>query len=63
MLYDTEHFGSCIHLATLLANDGETYKAAKYFKHALKLEPSNVAAHFGLGKILHSTTENLDVPI
>jgi tetratricopeptide (TPR) repeat protein len=63
LLYDTEHFGACIHLATLLANAGETQKAAKYFKHALKLVPNNIQANFGLGKILHSTSENIDAPI
>jgi len=52
-----------LHLATLQANAGEAQKAAKYFKHALKLDPTNIPAHFGLGKILHSTSENIDAPI
>ena len=36
---DREHFGACLHLATLLANALETQKASKYFRHALKLDP------------------------
>ena len=28
-------------------------KAEKYFKHCIKLNPTSVPAHFGLGKILH----------
>ncbi len=39
LVLDQENFGACIHLATLLANTGENKKAAKYFKHALKLNP------------------------
>ncbi len=53
---DTENFGACIHLATLLANTGENKKAAKYFKHALRLNPKSVPANFGMGKILHAIT-------
>jgi tetratricopeptide (TPR) repeat protein len=34
---DNKHFGSCIHLANLLANVGEGQRAAKYFKHAIKI--------------------------
>ena len=63
MLFDQEHFGACLHLATLQANAGEAHKAAKYFKHALKLDSENIPANFGLGKILHSTSENIDAPI
>ena len=47
---DNNHFGSCIHLANLLANLGEGLRAAKYFKHALKIDPDSINAHFGLGK-------------
>ena len=46
-----------------MANAGEAPKAAKYFRHALKLDPTNIPANFGLGKILHSTSENIDAPI
>ena len=62
-MYDNHHFGACIHLATLLANAGENQKAAKYFKHAIKLDPQNIAANFGLGKILHSTSDDVNSPI
>ena len=53
LLYDQSHFGACIHLATQLANSGDFDKAQKYFKHCIKLNPTSVPAHFGLGKILH----------
>jgi tetratricopeptide (TPR) repeat protein len=49
---DNNHFGACIHLANLLANLGEGQRAAKYFKHALKIDPDSVNAHFGLGKAI-----------
>lgn len=49
---DNKHFGSCIHLANLLANLGEGQRAAKYFKHALRIDPENVNARFGLAKTL-----------
>lgn len=28
-------------------------KAEKYFKHCLKLNPTSIPVHFGLGKVLH----------
>lgn len=56
LIIDQENFGACIHLATLLANTGENKKAAKYFKHALKLNPNSIPANFGMGKILHAIT-------
>lgn len=57
---DTKHFPACLHLANLLANVGEGQRAAKYFKHAIKLadtspdinKESLVNAYFGLGKTL-----------
>lgn len=49
---DQNHFGSCIHLANLLANLGEGQRAAKYFKHAIKIDSESINAHFGLGKAL-----------
>ena len=57
---DKTNFGATIHLATLLANCGETTKASKYFEHALKLDPESPAAHFSLGKILHSSPDSLE---
>ena len=53
LLYDQSHFGACIHLATQLANSNEMAKAEKYFRHCLKLNPTSVPVHFGLGKVLH----------
>lgn len=58
---DTKHFGACLHLANLLANIGEGQRAAKYFKHAIKVaqetpdavpKDSVINAYFGLGKTL-----------
>lgn len=49
---DNKHFGACIHLANLLANLGEGQRAAKYFKHAIRIDPESINAHFGLGKAL-----------
>jgi len=49
---ESEHFGACIHLANLLANIGEGQRAAKYFKHAIKINPNSVNANFGMGKAL-----------
>jgi tetratricopeptide (TPR) repeat protein len=44
------HFGACMNLASLLSKLGEGKRAAKYFTHALKIDPDFVNAHFGLGK-------------
>lgn len=56
---DPRHFGASLHLANLLANVGEGQRAAKYFKHALKVAQEGevskdliVNAEFGLGKTL-----------
>ena len=63
LIFDKMHFGSCIHLATLLANAGESQKAAKYFKHARAIDKHSIPANFGYGKTLHSLTTNVDAPI
>ncbi len=71
---DGKHFGACIHLANLLANVGEGQRAAKYFKHAIKvatdpdLKPpiskdSITNAFFGLGKTLQQYSDNKDAPL
>ncbi len=52
-----------MHLATVLANQSDMQKAAKYFRHALKIDPKSVTAHFGLAKILHSLADNLDTAL
>ena len=49
-----------IHLATLMANSGDTSKAKKYFREVLQLDAENVTAHFSLGKIHQSSSENFD---
>lgn len=41
---DNKHFGACIHLANLLANVGEGQRAAKYFKHAIKVAQDQVSS-------------------
>ena len=68
---DNKHFGSCIHLANLLANVGEGQRAAKYFKHAIKIAQDDatvpkealVNAYFGLGKTLQQYSDNKDAPV
>ena len=52
-----------MHLASLLANLGEGERASKYFKHALKIDPEAINAHFGLGKSLQQFSENKESPI
>jgi len=52
-----------LHLATLLVQLKETAKAAKYFKHALKIDPNSIVANYGLGKTVHALTSNVDAPI
>ena len=63
MTIDNNHFGGCIHLANSLANLGEGQRAAKYFKHAIKIDPESVNAYFGLGKALQQYSEDKDAPI
>lgn len=46
-----------------MGNSKDTHKALKYFKHAIKLDPKSIQANYGLGKILHQTSENVDAPI
>jgi tetratricopeptide (TPR) repeat protein len=60
---DKDHFASCLHLATILVHQKETAKAAKYFKHALKIDPNSIVANYGLGKTVHALTSNVDAPI
>jgi tetratricopeptide (TPR) repeat protein len=52
-----------MHVATLFVNAGEMKKAKKYFKHALKLDPENIEAHFSLGRLLHNTTDDYLEPL
>ena len=49
---DNNHFGGCVHLASLLSNMGEWDRAAKYFKHAMKIDSNSTAALFGYGKAM-----------
>lgn len=60
---DHDHFGATIHLASLLANTGDCKKAAKYFRHAVKIKPDSIPANFGLGKTLHIVTANGEASI
>jgi tetratricopeptide (TPR) repeat protein len=60
---DQNHFGATIHLANLLANLGEGQRAAKYFRHALKIDKDSINAHFGLGKAIQQYSEDKDAPI
>jgi tetratricopeptide (TPR) repeat protein len=60
---DTSHFGACIHVANLLANLGEGQRAAKYFKHAIEIDPDNLNAHFGLAKAIQQYSDDKQAPI
>lgn len=50
-------------MANLLANMGEGQRAAKYFKHAIKIDPESVNAHFGLGKAIQQYSDDKQAPI
>ena len=64
LFLDTENFAWAISLATLLANEGDHLKAAKYFKHAVDINPYNVTARFGLGKeIIQNGSDNTTAAI
>jgi tetratricopeptide (TPR) repeat protein len=60
---DKNHYGATIRLANLLANLGEGQRAAKYFMHAIKVNPEEVNAHFGLGKAIQQYADDKDAPI
>lgn len=60
---DPKSFGPCIHIANLLANLGEGQRAAKYFKHAIKIDSTVANGHFGLGKVLQQFSDNKNAPI
>lgn len=60
---DANHLGACIHLANLLANLGEGQRAAKYFKHAIKIDHTSVNAHFGLAKAIQQYSDDKNAPI
>ena len=63
LVHDENNINSAMHLASILGNGGQNQKAAKYFKHVLKLEPENLQAHYGLGKVLQSGSNNKDATI
>ena len=60
---ESNHFGACLRLANLLANQSEAQRAVKYFKHAIKIDKDSVNAHFGLGKTLQKFSEDKEAPI
>lgn len=60
---DNCHLGACIHLANLLANLGEGQRAAKYFKHAIKIDQNSINAHFGLAKAIQQYSDDKTAPI
>lgn len=63
LFLDTDNFAWAISLATLLGNEGEHHKAAKYFKHAVDINPLSVTARFGLGKTIQNISDNKDAAI
>ena len=52
IILDKNNYKATIKCAVMLANLGEGQRATKYFKHALKIDPLSVDAHFGIGKCL-----------
>ena len=42
---------------------GEGQRSAKYFKHAIKIDPESVNAHFGLGKAIQQYSDDKQAPI
>jgi tetratricopeptide (TPR) repeat protein len=63
LFLDTQNFAWAISLATLLGNEGEHHKAAKYFKHAVDINPLSVVARFGLGKTIQNISDNKEAAI
>ena len=63
LFLDPDNFAWTISLATLLGNEGEHHKAAKYFKHAVDINPQSVPARFGLGKTIHNISDNKEAAI
>ena len=47
-----------MHLATVLANQGEVDRAQKYYNHALKLDVNSISANYGLGMVLYKHGNN-----
>ena len=60
---DTNHLGATLYLGNLLANLGEGQRAAKYFKHAVKIDPESINGHFGLAKAIQQYSEDKTAPI
>ena len=60
---DKNNFGASIHLANMLANIGEGQRAAKYFMHAIKIDPDSTNAYFGLGKAIQQYADDKDAPL
>ena len=60
---ESNNFGACMHLATLLASQNEGQRAQKYFMHAIKIDPNSAAANYGLGMVLQEYTQDKEAPI
>ena len=52
-----------MHLANLLAGQGEGQRAKKYYQHVLKLDPASVSANYGLGMVLQHFSQDKEAPI
>jgi len=63
LFLDKDNFACAISLATLLGNEGEHHKAAKYFKLAVDISPLSIAARFGLGKTIQNISDNKEAAI
>lgn len=60
---EPNHFAAAISLATILGNSGDHHKAAKYFRHAAKIDPTSIDAQFGLGRALLNVSDNKEAAI
>jgi len=60
---EPNHFAAAISLATILGNSGDHHKAAKYFRHATKIDPTSIDAQFGLGRALLNVSDNKEAAI
>ncbi len=49
-----KHLQSLVHLGFILHNSREYKRAHKYFKFALKIDPSLAPAHYGMGRIFQT---------
>ena len=55
---DSNHFGSCIHLAKLLFTLKEYPRSIKYYRHGIKIDADSVQAQYGLANAIQKYSSN-----